>query len=56
MERSHFSYMGELRPFDPKKYKRHIIVFNFQKKDCIRLVFPSGARVKDNSGLLEGDY
>src|SRR5690349_9974914 len=51
-----FFYMGELPPFDPKKYKRHIIVFNFQKQDCIRLVFPSGARVKDSSGLLEGDY
>jgi hypothetical protein len=26
------------------------------KQDCIRLVFPSGAKVKDASGLLEGDY
>jgi hypothetical protein len=26
------------------------------KKDCIRLVFPSGAKVKDTSGLLEGEY
>jgi|SRR5215469_10092883 len=51
-----FFYAGELPPFNPKEYKRHIIVFNFQKQDCIRLVFPSGARVKDKSGLLEGDY
>ena len=51
-----FFYTGELPPFNPKEYKRHIIVFNFQKQDCIRLVFPSGARVKDKSGLLEGDY
>jgi hypothetical protein len=31
-------------------------VFNLDGKDCIRLVFPSGAKVKDASGFLEGDY
>jgi hypothetical protein len=51
-----FFYSGELPPFSPKEHKRHIVVFNFHKKDCIRLVFPAGARVKDKSGLLEGDY
>ncbi len=51
-----FFYTGEMQPFDPKEYKRHIVVFNFSKKDCIRLVFPSGAKVNDTSGLLEGDY
>ena len=51
-----FFYSGKLPPFNPKENKRHIVVFNFYKQDCIRLVFPSGARVKDKSGLLEGDY
>lgn len=51
-----FFYSGELRQFNPKEYKRHIIVFNLHRKDCIRLVFPHGARGKDKSGLLEGDY
>ena len=51
-----FFYSGEMKPFNPKEYKRYIVVFNLYRKDCIRLVFPSGARVKDNSGLLEGDY
>jgi len=51
-----FFYTGEMKPFDPKEYKRYIVVFNFFKKDCIRLVFPSGAKVNDTSGLLEGDY
>jgi hypothetical protein len=51
-----FFYTGELPSFDPKEYKRHIVVFNFHKQDCIRLVFPTGARVKDKSGLLEGAY
>jgi hypothetical protein len=51
-----FFYSGEMAPSDRKKYKRYIVVFNLFRKDCIRLVFPSGATVGDASGLLEGDY
>jgi hypothetical protein len=51
-----FFYTGEMKPFNPKEYKRHILVFNLYRKDCIRLVFPSGARVSDKSGFLEGHY
>ena len=50
-----FYYTGEMKPFDPKEYKREMIVFNLHK-GRIMLVFPSGAKVKDTSGLLEGDY
>ena len=50
-----FYYTGEMQPFDPKEYKREIIVFNLFK-NRIMLVFPSGAKVNDTSGLLEGDY
>lgn len=50
-----FYYTGEMKPFDPKEYKREIIVMNLFK-ERIMLVFPSGARVNDRSGLLEGDY
>jgi hypothetical protein len=50
-----FYYTGEMKPFDPKEYKREIIVFNLFK-GRIMLVFPSGAKVNDTSGLLEGDY
>jgi hypothetical protein len=50
-----YYYMGEMKPFDPKEYKREIVVFNLHK-GRIMLVFPSGAKVKDASGLLEGDY
>jgi len=50
-----FYYTGEIGPFDPKEYKREIIVMNLFK-GRIMLVFPSGAKVKDQSGLLEGDY
>jgi len=41
---------------NPKEYRRYIVVFNLFREDCIRLVFPSGAKVKDSSELLEGDY
>ena len=50
-----FYFTGEMKPFDPKEYKREIIVFNLFK-NRIMLVFPSGAKVNDKSGLLEGDY
>ena len=50
-----FYYTGEMKPFDPKEYKREMIVCNLHK-GRIMLVFPSGAKVKDTSGLLEGDY
>jgi len=50
-----FYYTGELKPFDPKEYKREIVVMNLFK-GRIMLVFPSGAKVNDKSGLLEGDY
>jgi hypothetical protein len=51
-----FFYTGAMEPFDPKEYRRHLIVFNFYRKDCIRLVFWRGDRANDKSGLLEGTY
>ena len=50
-----FYYTGETVEFDPKAYKRDLIVMNLHKSR-IMLVFPSGAKVNDQSGLLEGDY
>jgi hypothetical protein len=50
-----FYYTGEMKPFDPKEYKRDLIVMNLHK-GRIMLVFPSGAKVNDTSGLLEGGY
>ncbi len=50
-----FYYTGDMKPFDPKEYKREIIVMNLFK-GRIMLVFPSGAKVNDTSGFLEGDY
>lgn len=50
-----FYYTGQMKPFEPKEYKREIAVFNLFK-GRILLVFPSGAIINDTSGLLEGDY
>jgi hypothetical protein len=50
-----FYYTGEMKPFDPKEYKREIAVFNLFKGK-IMLVFTSGAKVNDTSGLLQGDF
>jgi hypothetical protein len=51
-----FFYKGEMKPFDPKEYKRDILVLNLHKKEFVLLVFPTGATINDTSGFLEGDY
>ena len=51
-----FYYTGQMKPFDPKEYKRDIVVFNLHKKDLVLLVFPTGARIDDNTRLLEGKF
>jgi len=50
-----FYYLCEMKESDPKEYKRDMIVMNLFKGRMM-LVFPSGAKVNDKSGLLEGDY
>jgi hypothetical protein len=50
-----FYYTGAMKPFDPKEYKRDIVVLNLHK-GRIMLVFPTGARVENHNGLLEGTY
>ncbi len=51
-----FFYKGPMAPFDPKEYRRHLVVFNVQRKDCLRLVFWHGDRAGDATGFLAGDY
>ncbi|QDK79264.1 hypothetical protein EXU85_11875 [Spirosoma sp. KCTC 42546] len=50
-----YYYTGDMKPFDPKEYKRELVVFNLHK-GRVMLVFPSGANVNDSTGFLEGDY
>lgn len=50
-----FFYKGNMKSFDPKEYKRDIVVINVSRGIAL-LVLPTGAKVKDSNGLLEGDY
>lgn len=50
-----FFYIGEMEAFDPKEYKRDLVVINVRKEQAL-LVFPTGAIIKDTSGILEGNY
>ncbi len=50
-----FYYTGDMRAFDPKEYKRDILVMNV-RKDKIICVLPTGMFIKNNTTLLEGDY
>ena len=45
-----------MKAFDPKEYKRDIVVYNLRKKEYVLLVFPTGAIVNDTSGLLQGQF
>ncbi|MEN9686730.1 MAG: hypothetical protein RLZZ28_2516 [Bacteroidota bacterium] len=51
-----FFYTGKMAPFKPKEYKRYLLVSNYYRKDCIRLIFLKAASVSDPAGLLEGNY
>ena len=50
-----FFYRGQMKPFDPKTYKRDIVVLNLHKGAAL-LVFPTGETVGDVSDILEGNY
>lgn len=50
-----FYYTGPMKPFDPKEYKRDIVVINLHR-DNILLVFPTGAKVPDPEKLFHNTY
>lgn len=50
-----FFYTGEMKPFNPKEYKRDMAVMNL-RKGRVLLVLPTGASLNDTSGFLEGTY
>ncbi|MFN8674635.1 MAG: DUF1801 domain-containing protein [Candidatus Sericytochromatia bacterium] len=49
-----FFYKGFIREFNPKEYKRDLIVFNIRKE--VMLVLPTGNIINDTSGLLQGNF
>ena len=42
-----FFYNGEMKPFDPKEYKRDLLVVNLHRGKFL-LVFPTGAKINDS--------
>ena len=50
-----FYYSGEMKAFNPKEYKRDILVMNL-RKDKIMCVLPTGMNIKKHTEILEGDY
>lgn len=50
-----FFYTGEMKPFNPKEYKRDMAVMNISRGRVL-LVLPTGAGLNDSSGFLEGTY
>ena len=51
-----FYYSGEMKEFNPKEYKRDILVLNIHRKNQILIVFPTGNKISNASGFLEGNY
>jgi len=51
-----FYYSGEMEEFDPKEYKRDLLVLNIHRKENLLIVFPTGYKIEDTSGFLEGNY
>lgn len=46
-----FFYNGDMQPFDPKEYKRDLLVVNLHRGKFL-LVFPTGAKIPDS--VLKG--
>jgi len=51
-----YYYSGEMKPFDPKEFKRDIVVLNLHKEDFVLMVFPTGAIIQNDYEILEGNY
>lgn len=50
-----FFYTGQMASFDAKEYKRDIVVLNLHRGSVL-MVFPTGAKINDHTGVLEGNY
>lgn len=50
-----FYFSGEMKPFDPKEYKRDILVMNL-RNEKIMCVLPTGMKIEKNTEILEGKY
>ncbi|MBV8253573.1 MAG: DUF1801 domain-containing protein [Chitinophaga sp.] len=51
-----YYFTGEMEIFEAKTYQRDLVVLNLNNKEYVLLVFPNGASITDDSGLLEGCF
>jgi len=50
-----FYFSGEMKPFDPKEYKRDILVMNL-RNNKIMCILPTGMKIVNNTAILEGKF
>lgn len=50
-----FFYNGDMKAFNPKEYKRDIVVMNL-RKNTLLLIFPTGNVIEDKYHILEGNF
>lgn len=51
-----FHYTGVMKNFNPKEYKRDLIVLNLHRKNEILLIFPTGDRLTDPQNIFEDQF
>ena len=51
-----FSFNGEMESFDPKDYKRDLLVVHLRKSEYLLLIFPNGKLLSDPNSILQGKF
>jgi hypothetical protein len=51
-----FSFNGEMESFDPKDYKRDLLVVHLRKSEYLLLIFPNGKLMSDPNSILQGKF
>lgn len=51
-----YYYNGPMGAFAAKTYERDLAVLHLHKPNQILMVFPTGAKIADSTGTLEGNY
>jgi len=50
-----FFYTGPMAASDPKTYSRDLLVLHLRNENIL-LIFPTGSKVTDTTGIMEGSY
>jgi hypothetical protein len=51
-----FSFIGTMEAFDPKEYKRDLLVVHLRKSEYLLLIFPNGKSLNDPNAILQGKF